>query len=300
MVETVLMNSDELVKGRKAELSSLIRDLLEKQSFLVAPKLAAVLSGDNPQSAIYVEQKKKACEEVGIRSVVRDLRNKIEQGLEENITELNQDPDTNGIILQLPLRKGVNERKTIQYIKPAKDVDGLTEENGGKLIYGKADLIPCTPAGIIELLKYYNVPMRGSDVVIINRSNLVGKPLHHLFLNEDATVMMCHSQTKGLVQKTRQANIVVSAVGRKGFKLTPDMVNPESFVVLVGGYWDIDLKKTVYDADGVDYKSKSVGHWEGRCAGITSTTHCIGPMTVLKLMENTVKAAINQQKSAAL
>lgn len=288
---TLIMTSDKLVATRKEKLRLEIKSLLEGHYIPNAPQLAAVLSGDDPQSAIYVEQKQKACAEVGIRSIVQDLREDLVQHLDENTAELNRDEDVNGIILQLPLRKGVNERQAISHISPSKDVDGLTETNAGKLFYGNADLVPCTPAGIMDLFKHYNVQLKGSHVVIINRSRLIGKPLSHLFLNEDATVTICHSKTKGLAQITRQADINVVGVGRPGFKFTPDMVKSESVLVLLGGYRNT-AGKMVWDADGVNYKD--AGPFTDRCAALVPPTHGAGPMTVLKLMENTLTATLNQ------
>ena len=208
------------------EVSAKIKeDLINKVEKLnkneIFPCLATILVGDDPASTIYVRNKHRACAEVGI--VTKD--NKIDSSIEEKqlielIKSLNEDQSIHGILLQLPLPPQINQFNVINAINPKKDVDGLTYYNAGLLLNKKSRFIPCTPLGVMELLKYYNIELKGKDVVIINRSILVGKPIALLLLDKDATVTICHSNTKNINEKIRNADIVVTAVGnRKLFTL---------------------------------------------------------------------------------
>ena len=208
-----------------------------------------------------------------------------EEDLAALIRRLNSDASVNGVLLQLPLPSHLDGRKMIEQISPAKDVDGLTSANMGLLMYGQASLLPCTPRGVMELLHHYKIPIAGSRAVIINRSTLVGKPLLHMLLSEDATVTVCHSKSRELLSITRQADILVTAVGRRPpFTLTREMVRDRAVVVdvamnRVGG-------KLVGDTDYESVASKA--------SHITPVPGGVGPMTVVMLMENTLIAAAKQ------
>ena len=254
-----------------------------------APKLVVILVGKNPASQVYVAGKSKACSQVGISSQIYTLEeNTTEAQLGEIIEELNKDKSVNGILLQLPLPGHIDEKKMIEKIAPEKDVDGLTKTNLGKLISNdNTGLFGCTPSGIIELLKNYKVDLKGKDVVIINRSLLVGKPLALMFLNEDATVTICHSKTKNLKEKTLRADIVVVAVGKKHF-LTEDMIKEGAIVVDVGINRDEQTKKICGDADFENVSKKA--------SLITPVPGGVGPMTIAMLLKNTYIATMRKYK----
>ena len=252
-----------------------------------APKLVLILVGNNPASQVYVAGKSKACSQVGISSQIYHLEeNTTEEELEKVIKTLNKDKTVDGILLQLPLPNHLNEQKMIDLISPEKDVDGLTKINLGKLLScDNSGLFGCTPSGIIELLKHYKVDLKGKDVVVINRSLLVGKPLALMFLQENATVTICHSKTKDLKQKTLNADIVVVAVGKKHF-LTEDMVKEGAIVIDVGINRDENTKKLCGDVD-FDNVSK-------KCSLITPVPGGVGPMTIAMLLKNTYKTTLNK------
>ena len=252
-----------------------------------APKLVVILVGNNPASQVYVAGKSKACSQVGIASQIYHMEeNTTEEQLEKVIKKLNRDKTVNGILLQLPLPDHINEKKMIDLISPEKDVDGLTKINLGKLLScDDTGLYGCTPSGIIELLKHYKVDLKGKDVVVINRSLLVGKPLALMFLNENATVTICHSKTQNLKEKTLKADIVVAAVGRKHF-LTEDMVKEGAIVIDVGINRDPETKKLCGD---VDYDNVSK-----KASLITPVPGGVGPMTIAMLLKNTYITTLNR------
>ncbi len=250
------------------------------------PTLATILVGDDPPSRVYVASKHKAAERVGIASRSFTLgESATERELLSLIQSLNSDRSVNGILLQLPLPPKMNVMKILEKIDPEKDVDGLTTTNAGRLVYGQTDLVPCTPNGVMELLHHYEIPIRSSRAVIINRSTLVGKPLHHLLLAEDATVTVCHSKSKELASITCKADILVTAVGRRPeFVVTADMVK-EGAVVIDVAMNRVDGKLTG-DVD-FDEVSKKASY-------ITPVPGGVGPMTVIMLMQNTLVAAERQ------
>jgi len=266
----------------------IINNLLNKG--LPAPKLAVIIVGNNPASQVYVGGKVKACNLVGITSEVYRLpENAKEEELADVISKLNNDDTVNGILLQLPVPEHIDGQKMIDLIKPEKDVDGLTKINLGKLVSKDATgLQGCTPSGIIKLLHAYNVDLAGKDVVIINRSLLVGKPLAFMFLNENATVTMCHSKTKNLAEKTRNADIVVVAVGKKHW-LTEDMVSPGCIVIDVGINREENSKKLCGDVD-FDNVSK-------KASLITPVPGGVGPMTIAMLLRNTYITTMAKYKN---
>jgi methylenetetrahydrofolate dehydrogenase (NADP+)/methenyltetrahydrofolate cyclohydrolase len=270
----------EVAKNVKSQVKDIVEDLKSKG---VNPCLATVLVGDNPASATYVRNKHKACDEVGILTKDHTPTADITQNeLNELIQKLNDDDSVHGILVQLPLPKHLNEFNTTTQILPEKDVDGLTPPNVGLLAIGKAMLVACTPSGIIEMCKYYNIDLEGKNVAVINRSNLVGKPLYHLLLQNNATVTTCHSRTKDLKKICLDSDIIITGVGnREIFKLTPDMVKDGAIV--------IDVATTRHegklsgDADYSEIIEKA--------SFASPVPGGVGPMTVAMLLKNTVTAA---------
>jgi len=249
----------------------------------VQPCLATVLVGDDSASATYVSSKQKTAKELGIAT--RDHRLKAsftQQELLDLVQLLNNDPKVHGILVQLPLPKHIDEFAITSSISLLKDVDGLTPYSAGMLQNGMAHLKPCTPSGIIEILDYYGIDVAGMDAVIINRSNLVGKPLAFMLLERNATVTICHSKTKGLAEKLRSGDLIVTAVGNRGrFTLTADMVKKGAVVI------DVGISRHGGNMAGdVDFDSvKEKASW------ITPVPGGVGPMTIAMLMKNTVSAA---------
>jgi len=251
------------------------------------PFLATVQVGDDPASTSYLKAKHRAAEEIGIQSEHHHLSASTSQDkLGSLLGQLNTNPKVHGILVQLPLPQGFDEDSIIERIIPYKDVDGLHPINAGRLSSGKEILVPCTPKGIVKLLTHYKVPVAGRRVVIINRTTLVGRPLANLFLNRDATVTVCHSKTANLAETTRTADILVSAVGREDFQITPEYVKAGATVV------DVGLTRVGGKLRGdVDFDKVS------RLAGfITPVPGGVGPMTVACLLENTVQAALIQTR----
>ena len=247
--------------------------------------LAVILVGDDPASRVYVNNKKKACEVCGIRSLEYTLSAQTTQDeLLALIAKLNQDPDVNGILVQLPLPRHISEEAVISAIDPAKDVDAFHPINVGKIMQGTCNLLPCTPAGIMELIASTEIPVAGKDCVVIGRSNIVGKPMAMLLLHKNGTVTICHSKTKDLKQKCKAADILVAAVGIPKF-VTADMVKEGAVVIDVGinRLEDGSLCGDV-DFDGV-----------APIAGaITPVPGGVGPMTIAMLMQNTLTATKDQ------
>ena len=249
----------------------------------INPCLATVLIGDNQASATYVRNKHKACEEVGIATKDHKLDANITQTeLNQIIDNLNSDNSVHGILVQLPLPNQLNEFATISRISPIKDVDGLTPHNAGLLAMGKAALVACTPSGVMEMFDHHQIELDGKIVVLINRSNLVGKPLYHLLLERNATVITCHSRTKNLEEICKNADIIISAVGdRTKFTLTPDMIKEGAIVI------DVAItrlnEKLAGDADYNEIIQKA--------SFVTPVPGGVGPMTVAMLLKNTITAA---------
>jgi methylenetetrahydrofolate dehydrogenase (NADP+)/methenyltetrahydrofolate cyclohydrolase len=269
----------EVAKSVKERVTKSVEEL-KKQG--VEPCLATILVGDNAASAMYVKNKHKACQEVGIITKDHNPSKSISQNeLNELIDSLNNDNKVHGILVQLPLPDQLDEFATISRIYPIKDVDGLTPHNMGLLSMRKAILSACTPSGIMEMFDYYDIELEGKVVVIINRSNLIGKPLHHMLLEKNATVITCHSKTKNLKEISKNADIVVSGVGdRTKFVLTPDMIK-EGAVVIDVAISRIDGKLTG-DADYEKIIEKA--------SYATPVPGGVGPMTVAMLLRNTVIA----------
>lgn len=251
------------------------------------PGLSVIIVGENPASQVYVRNKKKACEEVGFKSEVIEMpETTTQEELLAKIEELKTDGTVNGILVQLPLPKHLDENAVIKAIPPEKDVDAFHAENVGHIMIGDAELLPCTPAGIITMLDYEGIDVTGKNCVVIGRSNIVGKPMAMLLLKKNGTVTVCHSKTKDLASFTRNADILVVAIGRAKF-VTADMIKPGAVVIDVG----MDRDENGKLCGDVDFESaKDVA------GAITPVPGGVGPMTITTLLQNTLKAAENQQK----
>lgn len=275
----IKLDGKDLAQRIKLQLKE--ETLKLKESLGKVPGLAIILVGDNPASKIYVNSKIKGCSELGFESFAHFLpEDTSEERVLELIGELNEDERVNGILVQLPLPKHVDEKKVIDKIALNKDVDGFKPENLGLLMLGDKDSMqPCTPAGIMELLRAYSIELVGKDVVVVGRSNIVGKPMGSLLINEGATVTTCNSKTKDLKAKTSQADMVIMAIGQAKF-LTEDMVKEGAIIVDVGINRTEDGLFGDVDYDGVSKKA----------AYITPVPGGVGPMTVAMLFANTMKA----------
>ena len=254
----------------------------ELKSQGINPCLATVLVGDNSASATYVRNKHKACEEVGI--ITRDHKfpsSFSQKDMNDLIDSLNNDNSVHGILVQLPLPDQIDEFEAISRISPIKDVDGLTPHNAGLLAMKKAALVSCTPSGVMEMFDYHKIDLEGKNVVMINRSNLIGKPLYHLLLARNATVTTCHSKTKNLKEFCKAADIVITAVGdRTKFTLTPDMIKDGAVVIDIAiAHHDGKLRGDA-DFDQIIEKASFA----------TPVPGGVGPMTVAMLLKNTVTA----------
>ena len=271
-----LMDGKALAAQKKATIRAEVERLAR------TPGLAVVLVGENPASQIYVRGKARDCEECGIRCM--DFRlpaQTTESELLTLIAELNGRADVDGILVQLPLPEGIRERRVLEAIAPEKDVDAFHPENVGRLVQGQARYLPCTPAGVMELLRAAGVDPAGRRAVIVGRSNIVGKPMALLLLQADATVTVCHSRTPDLADECRRADILISAVGRRGL-ITADMIKPGAAVVDVAMNRDEDGKL----CGDVDFAATCAV-----AAHITPVSGGVGPMTRAMLMENTLRAA---------
>jgi methylenetetrahydrofolate dehydrogenase (NADP+)/methenyltetrahydrofolate cyclohydrolase len=264
----------------RSRLTNTVSTLKEKG---ISPCLATILVGDDPASAIYIQNKQKAAKQIGL--ITQDYR--LKEDVKQNelvvlIETLNNDPTVHGILVQLPLPKYINEFDIINKIAPGKDVDGLTSINSGLLLHDQASLKPCTPSGIIELLDHYKIEIRSQNVTIVNRSILVGKPLALLMLARDATVTICHSKSVNLNRLLLQSDIIVTAVGdRNKFMLRSEMIKNKAVVIDVGT--NRQSGRLVGDVDFESVKEKA--SW------ITPVPGGVGPMTIAMLLSNTVMAA---------
>lgn len=244
--------------------------------------LAVIIVGDNPASRIYVNNKKKACEYIGIRSEEFALpESTTEEELKSLVEKLNNDDSIHGILVQLPLPKHINEETVINTISVKKDVDAFHPVNVGKIMIGDYDFLPCTPAGVMELIKESGIDVDGKNCVVVGRSNIVGKPQAMLLLHQNGTVTICHSKTKDLAEVTRNADVLVAAVGVPEM-ITGDMIKEGAVVIDVGMNRLAD-KKLVGDVNFAECEKKA--------AAITPVPGGVGPMTIAMLMKNAVKAA---------
>ena len=278
----MIISGVEVSTKLKTELIQKL-ELLKKKG--IDPCLATILVGDDQPSAIYIRNKHKACSELGIKTKDNTMPSSIEEEkLIELINSLNNDPSVHGILLQLPLPSHIDQFEVINKIKPTKDVDGLTYQNAGLLLNKKSSLIPCTPLGVMELFNYYKIELKGKDIIIINRSILVGKPLFLLLLEKDATVTICHSKTRDLEEKLRRADIIITAVGnRKLFTLKREHVKENVVIIDIG--ISRENGKIIGDTDFERVAPKA--SW------ITPVPGGVGPMTITMLLNNTIKAASN-------
>lgn len=277
--------SAEIISGK--ELASVTRLDLKKETELlktkgITPGLAVILVGEDPASSSYVKGKEKACAETGIYSEVDRVSSSIsESKLLEKIKNLNEADHIHGILVQLPLPSHISEDKVIESIDPLKDVDGFHPENIGKMMIGKDTFLPCTPFGIIHMLKSKNIEIAGKHAVVIGRSNIVGKPVGQLLLNEHATVTYCHSRTKNMKDIAKQADILIVAVGKEAF-VDKSFVKPGAVVVDVGVNRN-EAGKLVGDVVFEEVKESA--------SYITPVPGGVGPMTITMLMYNTVTSA---------
>ncbi len=274
----VKMDGAALAKKIRAELACETERMKENG---IQPHLAVVLVGDDPASAVYVRNKEKACIQAGIRSTVIRLGADCDQNtLEETVIRLNAAADVHGILVQLPLPAHLDTERVLSLIDPKKDVDGFHAVNCGLLLSGREGFVPCTPRGVMDILAEHGIDPRGKHAVVVGRSNIVGKPMALLLLAADATVTICHSRTADLAAMTRSADILIAAVGRRGF-ITKDMVKPGAVVIDVG----INRKEEGGVCGDVEADVFEVAGY------MTPVPGGVGPMTIATLLKNTLDAA---------
>lgn len=288
------MNKDSYMLGKEVSgkiKSLLLEDVKKLKNIGIVPKLAAVLVGDDPASKIYVNSKKKTFIKMNCLSDVYHLDKNIKESeLINKIIDLNNDDDIHGILLQCPLPKHLSEDKIISYINPDKDVDGLHPINLGLLIQGKPNFIPCTPLGCIEILKYYNIDVESKNIVIIGRSNLVGKPLFALLSQKfkigNATVTLCHSKSRNIDFYTKNADIIIVAIGSPKF-LKNNMVKKNAIIIDVGINRVNDNSDKGYHIVG----DADFDNLNNKVSYITPVPGGVGPMTITMLLHNTINSA---------
>lgn len=275
-----LINGKEVSASVKLRVKNQTEELIEKSG--ITPGLAVVIVGNDPASRVYVNSKKKACAEVGFNSYEYALpEDTTQQELLELVEKLNNDSKVNGILCQLPLPKQIDENAIINAIRPEKDVDAFHPFNVGKIMIGEFAFLPCTPAGVMELIDSTGVEVSGKNCVVIGRSNIVGKPMSMLLLHRSGTVTICHSKTQNLTKICKNADILVAAVGRANF-VTADMVK-EGAVVIDVGMNRLENGKLCGDVDFNEVEKKA--------SFITPVPGGVGPMTIAMLMQNTLTAA---------
>lgn len=274
-----LISGKEISLSVKERVAEEVKDLKKNG---IEPCLAVILVGDDPASKVYVNNKKKACEFCGIRSLEYLLpADASQEELNSLVEKLNSDESVNGILCQLPLPTHLDEKEVLNLIKPEKDVDAFHPENVGHIMIGDFNFLPCTPAGIMEMLKYENIGLDGKNCVIIGRSNIVGKPMAMLMLKENATVTVCHSHTKNLKEVVARADVVVAAVGKAKF-VTADMIKDGAVII------DVGINRC---EDGKLYGDVDFEACKEKASYITPVPGGVGPMTIATLMQNTVTAA---------
>ncbi len=289
----VLLDGKQLAQTMQAEIAAAVTDFVQKHH--AQPGLAAVLVGDNPASHKYVRNKRRACEKVGIASFLHELPATTTQAdLLALVAQLNADPAVNGILVQLPLPKQIDEAAIVDAVSPLKDVDGFGPESLGLLAVGRPRFLACTPAGVQQLLVRNGIDVAGKHVVIVGRSNIVGKPLALILMQKgpgaDATVTVCHSRTRDIGAITRTADILVMAIGQARY-LKADMVRPGAVVIDVG----MNFLPDGTLAGDVDFDAvRQVA------SAITPVPGGVGPMTITLLLQNTLAAARLQRRAAAL
>ncbi|MGN0626343.1 MAG: bifunctional methylenetetrahydrofolate dehydrogenase/methenyltetrahydrofolate cyclohydrolase FolD [Oscillospiraceae bacterium] len=282
----ILIDGKDVAAKVRAELREEVETLAKERK--KRPALAVILVGEDPASQIYVRNKQRACEDVGILSEIYTLGENVSQeSLEYIINSLAERRDIDGILLQMPLPKGLDPVKALKCIPPEKDVDAFHPDNVGHIMRGDYRFLPCTPAGVMELLRRYDIDISGKECVVIGRSDIVGKPMAMMLLHSGGTVTICHSKTRNLAEHTRRADILVSAVGKAGF-VTADMVKDGAVVI------DVGINR---NADGKICGDVDFAAVEPKASYITPVPGGVGPMTVAMLMKNTVKAAEISQKT---
>jgi methylenetetrahydrofolate dehydrogenase (NADP+)/methenyltetrahydrofolate cyclohydrolase len=280
--KSMIIDGKELAKKIRKNLRIESEELKKKG---INSKLAVIMVGDDPASKIYVKNKSKACEDVGIEYKEYLLKEKISQKeLIDLIESLNKDNTVNGILLQSPIPSKLDINEAFRIISPEKDVDGFNPVNIGKLVLNQDTFVSCTPYGIMKMFEEYNIDLTGKNVVILGRSNIVGKPLIHCCLNKNATVTTCHSKTQNIKEITLKADILISAIGKPNF-VTTDMLK-EDVVVIDVGINRLDNGKIVGDVDFENVKEKA--------SYITPVPGGVGPMTIAMLMNNVIKATKRQ------
>ncbi|WP_240378067.1 bifunctional methylenetetrahydrofolate dehydrogenase/methenyltetrahydrofolate cyclohydrolase FolD [Bacillus piscicola] len=283
----------ELISGKEvaANLRDQIKKEVEEWKDVIVPGLAVILVGDNPASRSYVKGKEKASAEAGIYSELKELPDSIsEADLLEMVEAYNDNPSIHGILVQLPLPDHISEKKVIESISPEKDVDGFHPINIGRMMTGQDAFLPCTPFGIIQMLKYKNIDVEGKHAVIVGRSNIVGKPAGQLLLNENATVTYCHSRTADLQQMTTQADILIAAIGRAEF-IKAEHVKEGAVVIDVG----MNRKENGKLCGDVDFEAV-----KEKASYITPVPGGVGPMTITMLLYNTLQSAKNHAEREQL
>lgn len=277
-----IINGKELAKQIRQNLKEEVDNLKQKSIY---PKLAVILVGEDPSSKVYIRNKSRACDEIGITFEEYLLKEDTQmEELLELIQKLNENKEINGILLQSPLPKQLDINKAFQTISPEKDVDGFHPLNVGKLCLGQDTFVSCTPYGVIRMMDSYGIDMQGKKAVIIGRSNIVGKPLIQCLLNKNATVTACHSKTQDIKEITKEADILIAALGKAKF-ITEDMVKDGAVVIDVG----INTNEEGKLVGDVDFEKV-----EKKASYITPVPGGVGPMTIAMLMENVVKAARKQ------
>lgn len=277
-----IISGKELAQTKRNEIAEEVKNLSQDG---IVPGLAVLLVGNDPASRSYVKGKDKACKETGIHSLMLEYPDTItEEFLLSEIDRLNQDPSIHGILVQLPLPNTINETAVIERISPEKDVDGFHPINIGRMMTGQDAFLPCTPFGIIEMVKSKQISIEGKHVVVVGRSNIVGKPVGQLFLKENATVTYCHSRTKNLKEMTLQADILVAAVGKANF-IPGDYIKEGAVVIDVGVNRLESTGKLVGDVVFDEAKEKA--------SYLTPVPGGVGPMTITMLLHNTVQSAKN-------
>lgn len=259
-----------------------------KSKFQRSPHLVVILVGEDKASQIYVRNKHLACEKIGMKSTVLNFPASLtQQALIQEVQRLNQDADVDGILVQMPLPSGIDSFKVLESIDPSKDADGLTSAQMGRLFIGKGETKPCTPAGVIEILKYYKIPMSGKKAVVVGRSQIVGRPMAQLLIEEDATVTVTHSRTHNVSEFTSQADIVVVAAGKPGI-LGPQAFKKGAVVVDVGIHRTGADQKTIVGDVAVEANGVKI---QDVASAMTPVPGGVGPMTITMLLKNTVKLA---------
>ena len=275
-----LIDGKRISADIRAELKQQTAEFIQRTG--VTPKLTVILVGEDPASQVYVRNKGRACEEIGFAAEQITLpASTSQEELDALVDRLNADQTVHGILVQLPLPQGLSEERVLLRIAPEKDVDAFHPYNVGRMVAGQITYLPCTPAGVMELITRSGISVAGKDCVVIGRSNIVGKPMAHLLMQANGTVTVCHSRTKDLAEHTRRADILVAAIGKADF-VTADMVKPGAVVIDVGINRNAEGKLT----GDVDFASV-----EPVASYITPVPGGVGPMTIAMLMKNTLTAA---------